>query len=436
MVYVEATKNSNYPEFRYINIVYIDPDNKRRKFKTGIRVHEDDWDPNLKRVKPSYMDYEMKNIKIESRMTTLIEARKTFYIKNQREPSVSELNRQIKVIADKKRSMSDILDDYLEYCENRGMAATTMRSKQSLAIVLKEIEERKGSFLRFEEITDVFVEEMAYGLTDGSLSPTGRRLRSSTVKNYIHQLGAFMGWARIIKKLHDSRAYEDFGKSSNAYLKIRTAKKVSIDHEEWMAIYNIDASRLPGHKNTIAIKRRAIDAAILSYLLGRRINEIVTMEMSHLVEVDGSRFFTNIAKKVNNEFIVPVNEMAWEIIQKQGYEEGRIFRPSIGDTSFMDLCTGVLKQSVKSLGIDRKVKVTYGSGNQLIEEEKMLSDAISVHCARGDFGNRFLSENLGKDIDVTKMIQSLYGHASISTSEGYIKRHPLIIASKMKGLNF
>lgn len=431
MIWKDPTKNTDYPDRLYISIAYKDSYKKVSRFSCKVRVLKKDWCPDTKSVLDSDPDFDFKNTRISSKHEEILKARKTFWIENDRQPTVIEMREQINKLRDKGKSVLELCEEYLQYSEKKDFSVSTMRKKYTIYKILSTIQEKRGEKLYLKDITTGFCEEMAHGLTSGEYAPKRRALKATSVQIYISELATFMNWARVVRKATSSRDHEDFLSLSNEYLTVRSQRKVSIPEETWMKIYRIDVNILPGHKSTRASKRMMIDAAILGYLMGRRINEIVTMEMADItLSATNRKYFTNIAKKVNDEFIVPISDLAWQIIERQGHETGRVFRPiNMTDRSFMTGCSRILKECIIALDLDEEIKVVYGLGNSLVEERLMLSSVISVHYGRGDFTTRVLSKNTG-NVGIRK-IQQLLGHSSIRTTERYLRKNH---ARTMEGL--
>lgn len=154
--------------------------------------------------------------------------------------------------------------------------------------------------------------------------------------------------------------------------------------------------------STTWIGQRDVSALLLMYCCGLRISEVLSLKLSDIPENENG--YISIVGKGNKQRQVPVLPIVLSTMKEYlkiceyNLSEGHLFRGANG---------GLLNPNV----LRKRIRIVRAALN--------LPDHTSPHSFRHSYATHLLSE--GGDI---RTIQELLGHASISTTQRYIKVDP------------
>ena len=201
-------------------------------------------------------------------------------------------------------------------------------------------------------------------------------------------LKSVLRWAESFTKVNTE--YRDFRKHSE------TVYQVYQSIDELQKFYK---KKLPQRLERIR------DLHILRSFLGIRIGDGI--EKDAIYTEKGKSFIRIITKKTGSIVVIPIHKVVKEILMKYKYNI-----PKISDAKYNEY----IKEAAEESKINQWITQVRTIGGVRKESKKKKHQLITTHTARRSFAtNMFLA---GVPI---KSISILLGHATVKTTENYIK---------------
>lgn len=302
-----------------------------------------------------------------------------------------------------KRNFCFYIDDYMEYCNLKGLSKKTMKSYESTLMLFSKYMEDEFQLSRIEEVKSKHINgyvkftknrgKYSYVSDDKTVSINnpamrkdfGKVVSAATVNNYIRNLKAFFTWAVETKVIKSSPM------DKVEFVKVKRKPKDNISDSDFTAlIKSIDVTKFFEYRDYVVIQ--------LIMDTGMRLGETLSLTID---DIDLDRRVILIPAEVT-----------------KGKKERYVF--------FSNTMAGVLRRwlQFKDRYVDNDVLLfPTGRGTKLgiphfernfriYKERAGLSQNVTPHSLRNNFAKRCLMS--GMDIYT---LSRILGHSSVTVTE-------------------
>jgi site-specific recombinase XerD len=269
------------------------------------------------------------------------------------------------------------------------VAKSTIKTYKDVSNFFIEFQKECGT-IRFSNIDLIFYNKLVQYCEDKKLS-----------RNYIgKQVKVLKTFLKYAVKTHDVKLSSKYHAEEFVVLN-EDVDEVYLSNEELMHLYHLDLqSRSIEHM-------RARDLFLIGAYTGLRISDFNRLTKENLYTINGQQFFKVIAKKTNDEVIIPVTEIVHRIIERNN---------GIPKTMPDQKINELIKDVCEVAGIDETVKITKTIGGKQVLQSNLKCDLVKSHTARRSFcTNAYLG---GMD---SLMIMAISGHKTEKSFLKYIK---------------
>lgn len=273
-------------------------------------------------------------------------------------------------VADSKRKLFDLIDEYAELRTRRG----TKSAKASYGNLKKHIA-LISSELRLWEVNLDFVTALAENMMTEERTVTGDPLARATITGTISSLGSVLRYA-VRKKMIN---YNPVDLYDTRKIRGTVYKRIYLIAEELKALVRTECE-VEEYKRLF----------LFACFVGLRYSDLATLRWSDIPEENGESHIEKMMHKTRHMVYIPLSKIAKNYLPERG---------ELGDLVFSGLPKNigtideVIKRWAENAGIDKKV---------------------TFYTSRHTFATLSLTQ--GADLYV---ISQLLGHKVIQTTEGY-----------------
>jgi len=362
--------------------LYIRHNGTRKYTSLEIKIHPKDWDAKAGLVKKSHPLSSVYNAKIQQEVNHALE----FLITG---GTINGMHKKA------SGSFVAFLDSYVEDMGNgiTEFKAGTVKNYQSFRRRFYAWMKSEGrTDIAFEEINMAFYENFkVFMLSNGSKLNGG-------FSKHIKMVKAAMSVAKV-RGLHDCKIHEhrDFKRHAT-----RT-EKIYLTQDEIDQIGDVSLS----HNTSLERER---DRFLISYYFILRYGDSVKIRRDHFFEIEGQRYYQNIAGKTGEKSVIPVKPIAWEILERRSFNLS-------GDTN--QEANRKLKTIAALAGIHQEVS----------QDGKVAPkwNFVTTHTAR-----RSAATNLSLKGLSHQLIADLGGWRSLKSFESYLRNSNVESAQAVK----
>lgn len=273
-------------------------------------------------------------------------------------------------VADSKRMLFDVIDEYAEFRLRRGT-----KSARSTYGNLKKHISFISSDLRLWEVNLDFVTALAENMMNRERTSSGEPLAHATITGAISLLGSVLRYAvrkRMIRsnpvELYDTRKIQG-----------PVYKRVYLIADELKALVRTECS-VERYKRLF----------LFACFVGLRYSDLISLRWSDVIEESGEIRIEKMMHKTRHMVYVPLGKIARDYLPERGEPDALVFPDLPRNISVIDT---VLRQWAADAGIEKKV---------------------TFYTSRHTFATLNLTQ--GADLYV---VSQLLGHKEIRTTEGY-----------------
>lgn len=273
-------------------------------------------------------------------------------------------------VADSKRMLFDVIDEYAEFRLRRGT-----KSARSTYGNLKKHISFISSDLRLWEVNLDFVTALAENMMNRERTSSGEPLAHATITGAISSLGSVLRYAvrkRMIRsnpvELYDTRKIQG-----------PVYKRVYLIADELKALVRTECS-VERYKRLF----------LFACFVGLRYSDLISLRWSDVIEESGEIRIEKMMHKTRHMVYVPLGKIARDYLPERGEPDALVFPDLPRNISVIDT---VLRQWAADAGIKKKV---------------------TFYTSRHTFATLNLTQ--GADLYV---VSQLLGHKEIRTTEGY-----------------
>lgn len=273
-------------------------------------------------------------------------------------------------VADSRRMLFDVIDEYAEFRTRRGTrsARTTYGSlKRHISFI--------SSDLRLWEVNLDFVSALAENMMNRERTASGEPLAHATITGTISSLGSVLRYAvrkRMIQcnpvELYDTRKIQG-----------PVYKRVYLIADELKALVRT-ACQVEQYKRLF----------LFACFVGLRYSDLISLRWSDVIEENGETRIEKMMHKTRHMVYVPLGKIAKGYLPARGEPDSLVFPDLPKNIGSID---EVIRQWALDAGIEKKV---------------------TFYTARHTFATLNLTQ--GADLYV---VSQLLGHKEIRTTEGY-----------------
>ncbi len=379
---------------------------RKRYYKTLIRIKEQDWNPNKKRVYKNHKNAPYNRHKeintILNQLEKLTNEFTDYCLLNDylvTEQAIKELLNGVDPINGKKSvtrpdvSFNQAFEEWLEHSMKNSLPNTT-RNRKTIYNFFKEFQTEEGVKITFKNINlQLFDKVKSYAIDK-------RKYSNNTFAKTIKTLKTFLAWAKE-RKYYSGTEHSKFKATEN------NITPITLTVDEFKNLYNFEFTN-EKHK-------KVRDIFCFGCLTGLRYSDLQQLRHKHIRgDMD---YIIKTMQKVKEPVKIPLVDLSRKIIER--YKEQPIFiLPRMSNQRFNDY----LKEICELAEINSPVNIDIFRGNQFFQETKPKYEVVTAHVARKTFIT--LSFYLGMNI---KIVQEITGINQEKTLRKYLK-----IADEMK----
>lgn len=376
-------------------------DSNRFKYSTGQKIRPQFWNSDKQSVKKSFTgSMEINNI-LNGARNSINEIHRTALIEGiivSNEYFRAALKKSVNKKEGKRKSFFDCLDEFSSVALTRKgeqRKPNTLKKFTSLKNHLLSYQAKYKKNISFETINTQFYQQFVSFLREETEERSG--LLNNSVGRYISAIKTFLKWAS-----HPDRGYNKFDTFHEFQTFSEDADIIYLTYDELMNLYSFD---FKGNTRLQQVR----DVFCFGCFTGLRYSDIAQIRKSNL-KGEEIHFKT---QKTKDSLIVPLNEFALEILQRNNFQ-----LPVISNQK----TNKYIKEIGELVGIDEEIILTKYRGVEEVKFKEPKYKFITVHTSRRTFVTLSLEQNMRAET-----VMSITGHKDYKTFKKYIK-----ITSKVK----
>lgn len=343
---------------------------RSRGLKNGNRSIYLDYTIDGRRVAEYLKMYLLPGRSTEVKRLNELTLRAVANIKAQRLTNIAWDKHANDGVADSKRMLFDVIDEYAELRTRRGAKsakASYGSLKRHIALISSE--------LRMWEVNLDFVTALAENMMNHERTPSGEPLARATITGTISSLGSVLRYAAR-KRMINHNPVELYDTSK---IQGPVYKRVYLTADELKALTRTECS-VQQYKHLF----------LFACFVGLRYSDLVSLRWSDVMEENDKIRIEKMMHKTRHMVYVPLCKIARDYLPERGAPHQLVFPNLPKSTSAIDK---VIKQWSLDAGITKKV---------------------TFYSSRHTFATLNLTQ--GADLYV---VSQLLGHKEIRTTEGY-----------------
>lgn len=302
-----------------------------------------------------------------------------------------------------KRNFEFYIEDFMEYCNLKGLSRKTMKSYEATLKLFSKFIDEEFQIMKISDIKDKHIKDYikftkergkySYVSDDKSVvlnNPSvrkdfGKNVSDSTINNYIRNLKVFFNW------LADSRIIKSSPMDKIDFIKVKRKPKDNISDSDFIALIKaIDVTKYYEYRDYVVIQ--------LIMDTGMRLGETLSLTIDD-VDIDRRAVLipAEITKGKKERYVFFSNTMAGMLRRWLQYKDRYIDN----DQLLFPTTRG------SKLGIPH-----FERNFRIYKDRAGLSQNITPHSLRNNFAKRCLMS--GMDIYT---LSRILGHSSVTVTE-------------------
>lgn len=302
-----------------------------------------------------------------------------------------------------KRNFQFYIEDFMEYCNLKGLSRKTMKSYEATLKLFSKFIDEEFQIMEVSDIKDKHIKEYikftkergkySYVSDDKSIvlnNPSARKdfgkaVSASTINNYIRNLKVFFNW------LVDSRIIKSSSMDKIDFIKVKRKPKDNISDSDFIALIKaIDVTKYYEYRDYVVIQ--------LIMDTGMRLGETLSLTIDD-VDIDRRAILipAEITKGKKERYVFFSNTMAGMLRRWLQYKDRYINN----DQLLFPTTRGT------KLGIPH-----FERNFRIYKDRAGLSQNVTPHSLRNNFAKRCLMS--GMDIYT---LSRILGHSSVTVTE-------------------
>lgn len=302
-----------------------------------------------------------------------------------------------------KRSFEFYIEDFMEYCNLKGLSRKTMKSYEATLKLFSKFIDEEFQIMKISDIKDKHIKEYikftkergkySYVSDDKSVvinNPSvrkdfGKAVSSSTINNYIRNLKVFFNW------LFDNRIIKSSPMDKIDFIKVKRKPKDNISDSDFIALIKaIDVTKYHEYRDYVVIQ--------LIMDTGMRLGETLSLTIDD-VDIDRRAILipAEVTKGKKERYVFFSNTMAGIVRRWLQYKDRYIDN----DQLLFPTSRGT------KLGIPH-----FERNFRIYKDRAGLSQNVTPHSLRNNFAKRCLMS--GMDIYT---LSRILGHSSVTVTE-------------------
>ncbi|MGG7201075.1 tyrosine-type recombinase/integrase [Clostridium butyricum] len=302
-----------------------------------------------------------------------------------------------------KRNFQFYIEDFMEYCNLKGLSRKTMKSYEATLKLFSKFIDEEFQIMEVSDIKDKHIKEYikftkergkySYVSDDKSIvlnNPSARKdfgkaVSASTINNYIRNLKVFFNW------LVDSRIIKSSSMDKIDFIKVKRKPKDNISDSDFIALIKaVDVTKYYEYRDYVVIQ--------LIMDTGMRLGETLSLTIDD-VDIDRRAILipAEITKGKKERYVFFSNTMAGMLRRWLQYKDRYINN----DQLLFPTTRGT------KLGIPH-----FERNFRIYKDRAGLSQNVTPHSLRNNFAKRCLMS--GMDIYT---LSRILGHSSVTVTE-------------------
>ncbi|WP_428817758.1 tyrosine-type recombinase/integrase [Clostridium butyricum] len=302
-----------------------------------------------------------------------------------------------------KRNFEFYIEDFMEYCNLKGLSRKTMKSYEATLKLFSKFIDEEFQIMKISDIKDKHIKDYikftkergkySYVSDDKSVvlnNPSvrkdfGKNVSASTINNYIRNLKVFFNW------LADSRIIKSSPMDKIDFIKVKRKPKDNISDSDFIALIKaIDVTKYYEYRDYVVIQ--------LIMDTGMRLGETLSLTIDD-VDIDRTAILipAEITKGKKERYVFFSNTMAGMLRRWLQYKDRYIDN----DQLLFPTTRG------SKLGIPH-----FERNFRIYKDRAGLSQNVTPHSLRNNFAKRCLMS--GMDIYT---LSRILGHSSVTVTE-------------------
>ena len=274
------------------------------------------------------------------------------------------------------KSVNDrnVLDDFVDYYENKGYKDKTRKQHETILYHLKIY--TNVSYLTYSDLTEEFMVGFLDYLKEEGTARKGKALADTSVSNYFNKFKVFLGQMVDRGYLKNHPAQKVVAKKGKA------KRKTSLTAEELQSLINTE-------NDNPALRK----FFLFSCFSGQAMAECLAMEWRDIEESNGTYTLLGTRIKTNSDYRIALDPSAVKLLGVRRNDHDKVFRG---------------------------LKYSANNNLQLLQwcKDAGISKHVTPHVGRSTFA-RLWWENPANNKDILVLMQIL-DHKDVSTTQRYL----------------
>jgi len=350
---------------------------EKREINTNVRIHAAEWESSTLKVNKSNKNYKDLNLIIENKLAQINNIL-TEYRLMRKEITAAQFDAEMR----NPQKRENFLEFYkAEISERSALRIIDEKTKlQYLSQLNKLTEFRKH--INFSDIDEKLIKDYQKHLTK-------KELKKGTIHNALKTLRIFVSIAYRRKLINENpfRGYKMPGQdSATVFLTKQEVKQLFDLYESETLKYNYNSKEVTKYQNTLKV-------FLFITQTGLRITEMLTLEMSQVLEIKKRKYIFLKRGKTEEENLIPLSKRAYQLIIEDNKHrlKGLIFQGLPPESK--------MNKYIKEIAQKAKIDPT-------------KAEKITFHKARHTFATLAITEH---NADI-KTVSNLLGHKRTSTT--------------------
>jgi integrase len=382
-------------------VIYYKHDGTAVRHRTGITIHEKDFDKKAERIKPSHPSNEDYN-KIISKFQKSIEGLIIDYInEHEIKPTSDYVKRQIKSgLKERKESLeADIMDCFEDFLSEKKImfssperSNTSLRDYISTKNALRDYSKVIG-YIRPSELNDtIWLTKFNKFLAEPRPSIAGYKFITSAQndKTRAKRFGVLKNFGKWLVK---ENYLKEFDELKNFKVKVEEKAYYTLSLEE-LSLIQHHQFKSPSHQ-------KAIDMFIVACHTGLRFSDVIRISKTKIHKKNNGRILAIVNQKTKIKVEVPLTNKVLDILKKYDYRLNLMSPQKTND---------YIHEGLENIKEFHDLQSNGDDGEELHKYE-----LITFHTGRRTFITNLVNNNISLNA-----IMKMTGHRKLSTLQKYI----------------